>query len=510
MKILAIFFDIQNPMLAQINNGSGGTLALVFALVLIGIFLVLMIYSEKSNKAKKTNVNGREIIVLKKGHDIRLKGAVESNNLIQGKVTRVAIMPTNFIGMSPIPKMLVEVGDEVKAGDPLFFDKKNDRIKFCAPVSGEVVAVERGEKRSISKVIILADKELKFRDLPAIQLNESSRSQLVDYLCENGLWPLLRQRPFNTIPDPTDMPRDIFVSTFDSAPLAPDYQFIAKGKGAALQKGIDVLAKLTSGKVYLGLNHDVEMATEFTSLVGVEQKWFSGKHPVGNVGVQIHHIQPLAANEKVWTIGVQELISLGESMLNQRLDLSRIVAVVGSEIEKPVYVKTYLGANIGDLVNDNLEDEHKIRIISGDVLSGQKKETDDFVNFFDDQLTAIREGDYYEMFGWLIPGKSRPTVSRSFLNYFTDKHKQYTADTNNHGEERAFVVTGQYEDLLPMDIYPQHILKSILIGDIEKMEKLGIHELVEEDLALCEFSCTSKQPLQEILRNGLEMMREQQ
>lgn len=506
MKILTAY----SPLFGQASVETGGFLALVFAIILLAIFIVVMIFSEKSGKSTVSILNGKEVFKLKRGFNILLKGGIQSKEINPIQVTRVGIIPSNFIGMSPIPKMLVDIGDEVKAGDPLFFDKKQDSIKFCAPVSGEIVAIERGEKRAISQVVILADKEVNFKTLENIDLESISREDLVGYLCENGLWPLIRQRPFNVIPDPLQTPRDIFISTFDTAPLAPDLNLVVEGKGAAFQKGIDVMKKLTSGKVYLGLNYNEQPSKVFSDVKGAEIKWFSGMHPAGNVSVQIHHIKPLASNEIVWTVGVQEIINIGQTLLTGQLDLSRVVAVVGSEVDEPRYVKTYLGANIGDLVKDNLEDDHKIRLISGDVLSGEKKEDSDFLNFFDDQITAIQEGDYYEMFGWLIPGKSRPTVSRSFLNYFTDKGKHYNADTNNHGEERAFVVTGQYENLLPMDLYPQHILKSIMVGDIEKMEQLGIHEIVEEDLALCEFSCTSKQPLQEILRTGLEMMREQQ
>ena len=506
MKILAAYF----PIFGQTSVESGGFMALIFALVLLGVFIVVMIFAEKSGKSVKTVLNGKEVFVLKKGFDILLKGGIKSKTIQKSQVTRVGIIPSNFSEMSPIPKMLVEVGDEVKAGDQLFFDKKQEGIKFCAPVSGEIVAIERGEKRAITEVVILADKVIKHKSLEILDVNKATREELVNFLCENGLWPLIRQRPFNVIADPNLTPRDIFVSTFDSAPLAPDFNIIVEGKEDAFQKGIDVLRKLTSGQVYLGVNFNINPSKAFTEVEGAEVKWFSGKHPAGNVSVQIHHIKSLASNEIVWTVGVQEIINIGQTFLTGQLDLSRVVAVVGSEIEDPAYLQTYLGANIGDLVKDNLDDDHKIRLISGDVLSGEKKELTGFLNFFDDQVTAIREGDYYEMFGWLIPGKPRPTVSRSFLNFFTERQKHYTPDTNNHGEERAFVVTGQYENLLPMDLYPQHILKSILVGDIEKMEKLGIHEIVEEDLALCEFSCTSKQPLQEILKTGLEMMRDQQ
>jgi len=301
---------------------------------------------------------------------------------------------------------------------------------------------------------------------------------------------MISQRPFGVIPDATDIPSNIFVSTFDSAPLAPDLSFVVEGQGAAFQKGLDVLGMLTEGAVHLGLDArgDASPSNVFTEATGVQKHWFHGKHPVGNVGIQIHHISPIAGNDKVWTLGVQEVITIGKLFAEGKFDASRIIAVTGSESSTPGYVKTYLGANVGALagtVGDN------VRLVSGDVLSGAQKSKEEFLDFRDDQITTIKEGNEYEMFGWLAPMDARPSVSQTFL------------------EKRAFVVTGQYEKVLPMDIYPQHLMKAIIVNDFERMEGLGINELLEEDVALCEFACTSKQPLQSILREGLEIMREQ-
>jgi Na+-transporting NADH:ubiquinone oxidoreductase subunit A len=245
----------------------------------------------------------------------------------------------------------------------------------------------------------------------------------------------------------------------------------------------------------------------FTEAKGVEHRWFSGKHPAGNVGVHIHHTEPILRGDKVWTLGVQDVITLGRLFTEKRFNTERVVAVAGAELKAPKYVKTYLGAKVGDLVKDNLANDH-VRYISGDVLSGEKKNEEQFLNVYDDQLTVVEEGDYFEMFGWLLPIKARPSVSRTFPN-FLFPNLTFKADTNTHGEKRAFVVTGQYEAYLPMDIYLQHLMKNIIINDLERIEGLGIYELVEEDVALCEFTCTSKQPLQQILREGLDMMREQ-
>lgn len=471
-------------------------------------FSIFPSWSEVFRPKMPDHLKDQEVNVLRKGHDILLEGAPEGP-IATPTITRYAVQPPNFIGISPIPKLLVEEGATVKAGDPLFFDKSNPDIKYVAPVSGEVLAIKRGAKRSIAAVEILADKDIQYRSLDKINLDTISREELVKFLMEAGGWTLIRQRPFNVIADANATPRDIFISTFDTAPLAPDLNVVVAGREAAFQRGLDLLTKLTSGKVHLGLDarKGHQPAPAFADALNVEKHWFHGKHPAGNVGVQIHHIAPISPNDIVWTLGVQEVITLGALVLNQRYEADRVVALTGAEFKQPGYVKTYIGANIGELVKDNLANDH-IRLVSGDVLSGSAKSTDDYLNVYDDQVTVLLEGDYHELFGWLLPLKPRPSVSNTFPNaLFPSMH--FKADTNMHGEPRAFVVTGQYEQVLPMDIYPQHLMKAILVNDFERMEGLGIHELVEEDVALCEFVCTSKQPLQNILRQGLENVREQ-
>ncbi|MBK7410291.1 MAG: Na(+)-translocating NADH-quinone reductase subunit A [Saprospirales bacterium] len=447
--------------------------------------------------------------LLKKGYDILLEGEPAPGVQPAGEVRTFALQPGNFPGLSPIPKVLVEAGAEVKAGDPLFFDKARPEVQYVAPVSGEVIAVNRGPKRSIAEIVILADKEMKYRQLDAPDFEKCSREELVNFLLNNGAWPLIRQRPFQILADVKEVPVNVFISTFDSAPLAPNLNLVAEGRGTAFQTGVNVLNKLTSGKVYLGLDARGKEAPSsvFTQAANVEKYWFQGKHPVGNVGVQIHHIAPINSNEKVWTMGVQDVITLGAMFSERRFNAERVVALTGAELNKPQYVRTYMGASLSELLNGNLKHDH-VRIISGDVLSGEQKAPDSYLDFYDDQVTVVKEGDYFETFGWLVPSMKRPTVSKTFSN-FLSPNRRFEADTNTHGEKRAFVVTGQYEDLLPMDIYPQHLMKAILVNDFEKIEGLGIYELVEEDVALCEFACTSKQPLQKILRQGLDMVHEQ-
>lgn len=442
---------------------------------------------------------------LAKGYNIPLEG--EAEGVIEGNAATYAVKPTDFIGLSPIPKVTVEVGSKVKAGDTVFFDKKRPEVKYAAPVSGEVVEVNRGEKRRIAEVVILADKDQVSRDYDSLDIANVSREDLVAYLLESGVWPFIRQRPYNVVADSNETPVNIFVSTFDSAPLAPDADLLVAGNEAAFQAGIDTLARLTDGGVHVGLNGngDAAPADAFVNVANATTHWFRGAHPAGNVGVQIHHVAPINKGEVVWTADVQSVITIGRLIAEGRFDTSRLVAVAGAELEKPTYVKTHQGASIKNFVA-GLKQDH-VRYISGDVLTGAEVDTKGYLGYYDDQITVVKQGDYNELFGWLVPVAPRPSLSNTFPHFaYPDK---FVADTNTHGEKRAFVVTGQYESVLPMDIYLQHLMKAILVNDFERMEGLGIYELVEEDVALCEFSCTSKMNLQEILRDGLDALREQ-
>ena len=541
---LLLFLTTWQSLLAQDATGGSGAdgsrlvLVAIIALVLALVFAVIIVTAdnlirikgrqmgfdeqksgslalvpsirELMHSKRPSYVGKAPYVELRSGHNILLEGEVSGTDVHAVQVNTFAVRPPDFRGIAPIPKMLVEPGQEVKAGDPLFFDKSNPDIMFVAPVSGEVVSVNRGEKRAITEVVILADKEgVSYKEFPSIDVEKASRDELVHHLMGSGIWPMIRQRPYQVIANPDVTPRDIFVSTFDTAPLAPDAGIQVKGRESAFQKGLDVLTRLTDGYVYLGLDaRGVEApAAAFTEAEGVRKVWFNGAHPAGNVGIQIHHIQPVNAGETVWTLDVQSVISIGQLIIGNRYDASRIVALTGDEFTENIYIKTAQGANIGDLIDGRLHDG-PVRLVSGDVLSGMKTTPEGFLGFFDDQITAIEEGDYYENFGWLVPTKARPTASTSYFSSIF-KDFRYHADTNTHGERRAFVVTGKYEDVLPMDIYPQQLLKAIMVRDLEQMEGLGIYEVVEEDLALCEFVCTSKQPIQEILREGLEEMRAQ-
>ena len=515
--VCLLFFTLlyTSQIFAQ-SGDTGSSRLFLFALAAVVIallFAALILVSDNLVRKKPAGAadgTGKKAATkLKQGHDILLEGNIEGNHVHNASVSTYAVQPPNYRGNAPIPKMVVQVGDEVKAGDPLFYDKSDPDLLYVAPVSGEIAAINRGAKRAISEVVILADKDMAYRDFPAFDLNASSREDLVAYLKNSGVWPLLRQRPYDVIADPNVIPKNIFVSTFDTAPLAADMNVVIENRNVAFQKGLDVLNKLTDGAVHLGLDgkKNASPAPVFAQAKGVEMHYFNGPHPAGNVGVQIHHTAAINAGEVVWTVGVQDVITLGTLFLEQHYDASRVIAITGSEVKEPQYVRTYTGANMGDLLKNNLK-EGNVRLISGNVLSGKQKTAEQFLDVFDSQITTIKEGDYHEMFGWLLPLAPRPTISSTFPK-FAMKNSRYTVDTNTHGEERAFVMTGQYEKMLPMDVYPQHLMKAILINDIDRMEGLGIYELIEEDVALCEFACTSKQPLQQILRKGLDMMREQ-
>ena len=446
---------------------------------------------------------------LSKGFDIKLTGEAPLT-VKENTASRFAICPTDFNGMSPIPKVVVEVGDIVKAGDVLFFDKKVSEIMYTSPVSGEIIEVNRGEKRSISEVVILADINQQYKNFDVPSLS-SEISTVVSFLQESGAWTLFNQRPFDIVPGLKDLPRDVFVSTFDTAPLAPDANFVIKGNEAYFQKGIDVLNKLTLGAVHLGLNGNVgaEISDAYKNAVGAKKHYFAGKHPAGNVGVQIHHIKAIKSGDKVWTLGVQEVVTLGKLFAEGIWDASRVIAITGSKLLEPTYIKTFVGAQVSELLKNNIKTtEKKARYISGDVLSGKQKSENQYLSYKADQITVIEEGDDYELLGWLLPLKPRPSASGTFPNFLFPNYK-FDANTNMHGEKRAFVVSGQYEEVLPMDIYPQQLMKAIITNDFEKMEGLGILELSEEDIALCEFVCTSKSPLQKTLREGLDIVQSQ-
>ena len=445
-----------------------------------------------------------KIIKLRKGLDIKLRGKAETRLSETARADVYALVPSDFEGVTP--KMLVKEGDTVKAGTPLFFSKNDQRVLFASPVSGTVKAVNRGEKRRILSVTVTADAEQSFETFAVPDTAKATREEIVALLLKSGLWPLLIQRPYGIIASPDDTPRDIFVSAFDTAPLAPDYEFALKGEEKNLQKGVDVLGRLTEGKVHVSVLAGHESLG--ASLKGVELHTFAGKHPAGNVGVQIHHIAPVNKSEKVWTVNIQDVAIIGRLFNEGRVDMTRVIAVAGSEVETPHYCRVVAGAPVASVVGRNVKQQPeggKVRIISGNVLTGRKTAADGFIGFYSNMVTVIPEGDNFEFMGWAMPRFGKFSVSRAYFSWLCPG-KEYVLDTNMNGGERPFVVTGLYEKYLPMDIYPMYLLKACLAGDIDKMENLGIYEVVEEDFALCEFVDPSKTEMQQIIRDAINLM----
>ena len=445
-----------------------------------------------------------KVITLRKGLDINLQGKPQASVSDAPQAALYGVSPLDFEGVTP--KLLVKAGERVKAGTPLFFDKNDQRVLFTSPVSGCVAEIVRGEKRKVLAVTVTPDAERQYEDFGPADPTASSREEIVEKLLRSGLWPMIVQRPYGIIADPSDEPRAIFVSAFDSAPLAPDYNFALREERSNLQTGIEVLRKLTAGKVHLSVRAGAE--GDMPSLGGVELHTFRGKHPAGNVGVQIHHIAPVNKGEKVWTVNIQDLVIIGRLFNTGHADMTRTIAVTGSEVEKPAYVRTIAGARVDSILGGSIKAQKEgdsVRIISGNVLTGTKTAMGGFLGYYANQLTAIPEGDKYELLGWAMPRLGKFSVSRAYFSWLCPK-KAYRLDTNMNGGERPFVVTGLYEKYLPMDIYPMYLLKACLAGDIDKMENLGIYEVVEEDFALCEVVDPSKIDIQQIIRDGINLM----
>lgn len=445
-----------------------------------------------------------KIITLRKGLDINLAGAAAQQVTELPLAAEYGISPLDFEGVTP--KLLVKVGDEVKAGTPLFFSKADARVLFTSPVSGTVAAINRGEKRKVLSVTVTPAAKQTYEEFPKLDLKQASREEIVELLLKAGLWPMFVQRPYGIIANPSDQPKAIFVSAFDSAPLAPDYNFVLAEEQENLQAGIELLGRLTSGKVHLSMRAGSE--GRMAAVKGAELHTFAGKHPAGNVGVQIHHIDPINKGEVAWTINVQDLAIVGRLVREGKVDMTKTIAVAGSEVEKPHYCKVIAGARIDSIVTGQIKPQQegdKVRIIAGNVLTGAKRNEQEFFAFYANQLTVIPEGDKYELFGWMMPRFGKFSVSRAYFSWLCPK-KQYKLDTNLNGGERPFVVSGLYEQYLPMDIYPVYLLKACLAGDIDKMENLGIYEVIEEDLALCEFVDPSKIEWQQTLRDGINLM----
>ncbi|WP_435134082.1 Na(+)-translocating NADH-quinone reductase subunit A [Formosa sp. A9] len=442
-------------------------------------------------------------IKITKGLDIKLEG--EAEKALESAVisNTCTIRPEDFHGV--IPKLVARVGDKVKAGGSVFYDKSNESVQFVSPVSGEIVDILRGEKRKILAIKIQADKTQVYQENEKINVQSANAETIKSLLLASGCWPFIKQRPYDVIANPQKSPKAIFVSGYNSAPLAADYDFVLQGKEAELQAAVTALGKLTEGKVHVSVKQGG--SSPLSGLSGVTMHQVSGPHPVGNVGTQINKIDPVNKGETVWTINPQDLVIIGELLLTGKFNAERIVALVGSSVQKPRYFKTKIGSEVATMIYDNgVEQNGNYRVISGNVLSGKQVKPDGNLDYYSNLITVIPEGDDYELFGWNKPVFNKVSTTRAMTFSWLNPNKKYNLNTNTNGEHRAFVLTGNYEEVFPLDIYPMQILKSCMYNDLDEMEALGMYEVAPEDFALTEFVCVSKQPHQEIIRRGLDVM----
>ncbi|MEZ7878579.1 MAG: Na(+)-translocating NADH-quinone reductase subunit A [Flavobacteriales bacterium] len=445
---------------------------------------------------------------IRKGADIRLEGRPADTVSEAPSAHVYAVKPPDFIGV--VTKLAVRVGDNVKAGSTIFYDKKSPSVKYSSPVAGTIKDIVRGAKRRVLAIEIEADSENSYCDFGVLDVSKSNRDQILSRVLESGMFPFFRQRPFDVVANPDDLPRSIHVSAFDSSPLAASTFVALDGRLADFQIGIDALAKLAGeGGVHLGLR------SSDTTLAGVKNchvTYFEGPHPAGNVGVQIHHTAPLNKGVVVWTISPQDVANLGTLLKSGKYIPSRVVACGGSECKNPQHVLTLSGASISSIVDvpSKAHNGDEVRVISGSPLTGDQVSKDGYLGAYHSAIALLPEGHdpkFLLTTGWLGLGLGRFSLSKSFLTWLMPKSKAWPLDTNMGGEERAFVVSGQYEKVFPMDIHPVHLVKSIVVNDIDSMEKLGIYEVAPEDFALCEYGCTSKIPVQKIVREGLDNLR---
>ena len=442
-------------------------------------------------------------IYLKKGLDLPINGVAAQNTKKVIVPDVVAIKPTDFRGL--VPKLLVREGDKVLAGTPVLADKMSQNILFASPVSGTVAEVVRGEKRKLLEVRIKADAEQEYVNFGTKKVADMSAEQIKEALLAAGLWPALTQRPYGIIANPEVKPKAIFVSAFNTAPLAANPEYALRDEFEHIQTAVNALGKLTDGGVHFSLNSATYSGTPFHKIENVIPHVFTGKHPAGNVGVQIHHISPIRKGETVWTVSLLMLAAIGKLFNTGKYDLRRKIAVTGPKAINPAYVEGYPGIAVKD-VAEFFNAAEDLRFVSGDVLTGTNIGKDGYLGFFDNQITILEEGNKYELLGWAKPVRcSQFNASRTYFSWLTPK-KKYDMDTNLHGGPRAFVVNDVYGKVLPMDIYPVYLLKACLANDIDKMEKFGIYEVLEEDLALCEYVDPSKIYIQQIITDGIALM----
>ena len=440
-------------------------------------------------------------IKITKGHDLKISGIPGKNIIQPAQYSIVAVLPNDFRGVKP--KLLVKEGDNVKIGSPLYFNKINPEIKWASPGCGIIKDIVHGPRRVIEKIEIELDKDqnsIKHKTYTKEEISKLSGEQVLDNILEANLFTFFRQRPFNIIPNHKVPPRDIFISGLNTSPLSVDIEVVLASQLEDFQYGVDAISKLTKGNVFLTTKRN----SILSSIKNVILNTISGPHPAGNVGIQIHHIAHLKPGEIVWTINPQDVASLGRLFRNGRYDPKRIISVGGPKVKTPSYLKVIAGVPVKALINDNLTSEN-VRIISGDVLTGRSTSSQDYLSFYDYSLSVISNDIKREFIGMLNPGSSssRYSLTPVFVS-LTDKLFNFTSSQN--GSHRAVVPINTWENVLPMDILPNELYRSILAKDIEEMENLGIVECDDEDFALCSFSCPSKTDVSGVIRQGLNLL----
>ncbi|MDR2682766.1 MAG: Na(+)-translocating NADH-quinone reductase subunit A [Dysgonamonadaceae bacterium] len=451
-----------------------------------------------------------QIIRVKRGLDIPLEG-------IPGEITKHTIrsrdytlFPDDYAGFTP--KVMLKPGDAVSPGSPVMYDKNRPELKIVSPVNGTVTAVNRGEKRKLLSIVIQSDEQPMPVSAGRTEINDLSPESLKSALADAGILVLLRQRPYDKVVNPSDTPRDIFVSGFSSAPLAPDFDYVLKGNERDFQTGLEALAKMTPGHIYIGVrarDKHVAQTALAAQIPNLQITGFEGPHPAGNVGVQINHIRPVNKGEVVWTVQPQDVLIIGRFFNRGVVDMTRLVALTGSEVNASdrAYYPMLPGAGIGKLVKSSVTEHIALRYISGNVLTGKRIACDGSLRAGDNQVTVIPEGDEtHELLGWMMPRLNQFSVSRTYPAFLLQKllPKKYDMDARVKGGRRAMILSNEWEKVFPMDILPEFLIRAILAQDIDKMENLGIYEVAPEDFALCEFVDTSKMELQKIVREGLD------
>ena len=446
------------------------------------------------------------VIKLRKGLDIELKGKAEETKIQLKSNGKYALVPDDFEGV--VPKVVVKEGDKVLAGDALFVNKNYPSVKFTSPVSGTVTAVERGERRKVLSIRVDADAKQEYRDFGVKDVAKMTGEEVMQLLLDAGLFGYIDQLPYAVSTNPETAPKAIFVSALRDKPLAGSFDFEVKGQEQDFLTGLTALSKMA--KTYVGIGTGSTLEAQLSALKGVEVTVFDGKCPAGNVGVQVNHLDPVNKGEVVWTIGDPTVVLfIGRLLRTGHVELKRTVALAGSEVNHPAYVDMLVGQELGTLVSNSYDASHSVRIINGNPLTGRKTTKDGFLGAHTSEITIIPEGDDNdEMLGWIMPRMGQFSVSRSYFSWLFGK-KQYALDARVKGGERHMIMSGEYDRVLPMDIYGEYLIKAIIAGDIDRMEALGIYEVAPEDFALAEFVDSSKLELQRIVREGLNNLRKE-